>query len=151
MYEYRAVVKRVIDGDSVVFDIDLGFKIFVSNMNVRLAGIDAAEVRTKDLDEKKKGIEAKEFLEGLLPAGEASTKVATSVILSLSATVIADGISFNASISSLLIDPSMLLSHPGFILGLLFTISRDQGNELVRDAHFADEQSGRFTRRDGLC
>lgn len=42
MYEYRASVIRVIDGDTVDLRIDLGFEVGL-NMRVRLAGIDAPE------------------------------------------------------------------------------------------------------------
>jgi micrococcal nuclease len=52
----------VIDGDTVDVDIDLGFGI-TSSQRVRLKDIDAAEVRTLNLEEKKKGLEAKEWLE----------------------------------------------------------------------------------------
>jgi micrococcal nuclease len=52
----------VIDGDTVDLDIDLGFGITISQ-RVRLKGIDAAETRTLNLEEKKKGIEARLWLE----------------------------------------------------------------------------------------
>ena len=63
MYQYKVKkINRVIDGDTIDIDIDLGFHITVSH-RVRLKDIDAAEVRTKDLEEKKKGIEARLWLE----------------------------------------------------------------------------------------
>ena len=63
MYQYKVKkINRVIDGDTVDIDIDLGFHITVSH-RVRLKDIDAAETRTKDLEEKKKGIEARLWLE----------------------------------------------------------------------------------------
>lgn len=69
MYTYRAKVKRVIDGDSVVIDIDLGFDTWIKDQNVRLYGIDTPEVRTKDPLEKKHGKLAKQFVEQVLPEG----------------------------------------------------------------------------------
>ena len=66
MYEYKAKVVRVIDGDTIVFDIDLGFNIIVKDESVRLAGINAPEVRTKDLEEKAKGLAAKLFVENVV-------------------------------------------------------------------------------------
>lgn len=54
MYEYKVVLDRVVDGDTVDVTIDLGFEVFVKE-RVRLAGIDAPEVRTRDLFEKEKG------------------------------------------------------------------------------------------------
>ena len=59
MYEYRAKLVRVIDGDTIDCYIDLGFNIHVKE-RVRLKGIDTPETRTRDLEEKKRGIEAKE-------------------------------------------------------------------------------------------
>jgi len=53
---------RVVDGDTVDISIDLGFDL-TKKERVRLAGIDTPESRTKNLEEKKLGYEAKEFLE----------------------------------------------------------------------------------------
>mgnify|MGYP003388874034 CR=1 FL=1 len=61
MYEYNAELIRVIDGDTVDCWIDLGFDIRIQE-RVRLAGIDAPETRTRDLEEKAKGLESKEWL-----------------------------------------------------------------------------------------
>lgn len=63
MYTYKIKkINRVIDGDTIDVDIDLGFSITITQ-RVRLQGIDAAETRTKDLVEKEKGLAAKEWLE----------------------------------------------------------------------------------------
>ena len=63
MYQYKIKkIHRVIDGDTVDVDIDLGFSITL-RQRVRLKDIDAAETRTKDLEEKKKGIDARLWLE----------------------------------------------------------------------------------------
>lgn len=43
LYTYRAEIVRVIDGDTVVADIDLGFEIWVRNEHLRLAGVEAPE------------------------------------------------------------------------------------------------------------
>lgn len=62
MYEYYVrKVEGVVDGDTVDVLIDLGFDILFAS-RVRLAGIDTPESRTKDLAEKKLGLEAKEYL-----------------------------------------------------------------------------------------
>ena len=58
MHEYRCTIRRVVDGDTVDVDIDLGFGIWVRNERVRLYGIDTPESRTRDLEEKKCGIYA---------------------------------------------------------------------------------------------
>ena len=62
MYEYRCKVVKVIDGDTVDVDIDLGFGVWLKKERVRLYGIDTPESRTRDLEEKKYGLAAKEFL-----------------------------------------------------------------------------------------
>jgi len=63
MYHYKIKkINRVIDGDTVDLDIDLGFSITVSH-RVRLKDIDAPETRTKDLVEKAEGLAAKAWLE----------------------------------------------------------------------------------------
>jgi len=63
MYQYKIKkIKRIIDGDTVDLDIDLGFGITLSH-RVRLKGINAAETRTLDLEEKNKGIQARLWLE----------------------------------------------------------------------------------------
>ena len=66
MQEYRVEVLKVIDGDTVDVDIDLGFGVWLKNERVRLYGIDTPESRTRDLEEKKFGLAAKERLKELL-------------------------------------------------------------------------------------
>ena len=62
MYEYYVrKVEGVVDGDTIDVLIDLGFDILFAS-RVRLAGIDTPESRTKDLSEKKLGLESKEYL-----------------------------------------------------------------------------------------
>lgn len=63
MYEYNAQLIRVIDGDTIVCDIELGFGMCLKNEHVRLARINTPETRTKDLVEKKAGLEAKAFVQ----------------------------------------------------------------------------------------
>ena len=62
MYEYRTKVVRVVDGDTVDVDIDLGFGIWMRKSRIRLLGVDTPESRTRDLEEKKYGLAAKDFL-----------------------------------------------------------------------------------------
>jgi micrococcal nuclease len=63
MYQYKIKkIHRIIDGDTVDLEMDLGFGITLSQ-RVRLKDIDAAETRTKDLTEKTEGLAAKEWLE----------------------------------------------------------------------------------------
>ena len=62
MYEYNCTLVRVIDGDTVDVDIDLGFDTILKNQRIRLAGIDTPESRTSDPVEKVYGLAAKKFL-----------------------------------------------------------------------------------------
>ena len=73
MYEYNSRVIKVVDGDTVDVDIDLGFDIILSNQRIRLAGIDTPESRTRDLEEKKFGLLAKEMVESYCPVGSTVT------------------------------------------------------------------------------
>ena len=66
MYEYRVKkVLKVVDGDTIDVDIDLGFDISFTS-RVRLAGIDTPESRTTDKEEKVLGIEVKDRLKTLI-------------------------------------------------------------------------------------
>ena len=64
-YEYTAKLDRVVDGDTCDALIDLGFDTWVKK-RIRFKGVDTWECRTRDLDEKKKGLAAKEFTKNLL-------------------------------------------------------------------------------------
>jgi|TARA_B110000259_G_scaffold181265_1_gene223031 micrococcal nuclease len=66
MYEYRTKVVRVVDGDTVDVDVDLGFGVWLRKERVRLYGIDTPESRTRDKEEKKYGLAAKAFLKKAL-------------------------------------------------------------------------------------
>ena len=61
-YIYRIrEIHKVVDGDTIDADIDLGFSISLEK-RIRLAGIDTPESRTTDLKEKALGLESKEWL-----------------------------------------------------------------------------------------
>ena len=65
MYEYRCTVVKIIDGDTVDVDIDLGFGVWMKKQRIRLYGIDTPESRTRDLEEKKYGLAAKDYLNSI--------------------------------------------------------------------------------------
>lgn len=69
MHEYNCTIRRVVDGDTVDVDIDLGFDMWIHNERVRLFGIDTPESRTRDLEEKKAGLFAKDVVLHYLPEG----------------------------------------------------------------------------------
>lgn len=66
---YNATIRRVVDGDTIDVDIDLGFGIWIHNERVRLNGVDTPECRTKDELEKQFGLLAKSVVEGFCPVG----------------------------------------------------------------------------------
>ena len=68
MYEYNAKLDRVVDGDTVDALVDLGFDTW-KKVRIRMHGMNAPESRTRNLEEKAKGIAAKVRLEELLESG----------------------------------------------------------------------------------
>ena len=65
-YNFRVVsIDKVVDGDTIDVTIDLGFDLYKKE-RVRIAGIDTPEKRTRDLEEKKLGIDATNWMKGTL-------------------------------------------------------------------------------------
>lgn len=60
--KFDVVLNRVIDGDSMDIDIELGFGVVLKNQRIRIAGIDTPELRTRDEREKQFGLKAKTFV-----------------------------------------------------------------------------------------
>lgn len=73
MYQYRARILKVIDGDTVEIDLDLGFNIILANQRVRMAGVDTPESRTANKEEKPRGMLSKKKLAEKLPVGTWAT------------------------------------------------------------------------------
>ena len=69
MYKYKAKVIKVVDGDTLDAMIDLGFNTWVKK-RIRLSGLDAYETRTRDKEEKKKGLAAKARVIAVLESGD---------------------------------------------------------------------------------
>ena len=65
MYDYKEKLVRVVDGDTIDAEIDLGFDISVKK-RIRLVGINTPECRTRDLEEKAKGLAAKDRVKAIL-------------------------------------------------------------------------------------
>ena len=70
MYQYKVSVVKVVDGDTIDVDIDLGFSTVLKKQRVRMMGIDTPESRTRDLVEKKFGKASKKHLKKLLEEAE---------------------------------------------------------------------------------
>ena len=69
MYEYDCRIKRVVDGDTIDLDIDLGFGTWRCGERIRLYAVDTPECRTRDAQEKAAGLLAKKFVEDALHVG----------------------------------------------------------------------------------
>ena len=65
-YEYKVKITRIVDGDTMDCDIDLGFGVWLHKERVRVYGIDTPESRTRDKVEKKYGLAAKAFAKKFL-------------------------------------------------------------------------------------
>ena len=66
---------KIVDGDTVDVDIDLGFGIILANQRIRMFGIDTPESRTRDKIEKKYGLLAKNYVKKFLPVKSYQTLV----------------------------------------------------------------------------
>jgi micrococcal nuclease len=69
MYQYKCKINKVLDGDTVDIDLDLGFNIVLANQRVRMAGVDTPESRTTNKEEKPRGLLSKKKLGEKLPVG----------------------------------------------------------------------------------
>ena len=67
MFEYKCVITKIVDGDTVDVDIDLGFSVWLKKQRIRLYGVDTPESRTSDKIEKIYGRKAKAFVQERLP------------------------------------------------------------------------------------
>ena len=66
MYEYKVNIVKIVDGDTVDVDIDLGFGMWIKDERVRMMGIDTPESRTRDKVEKKFGLASNQRLKSML-------------------------------------------------------------------------------------
>jgi len=78
MYNYKAKLMRVVDGDTIDAEIDLGFKIFIKE-RIRLMGIDTPESRTRNLAEKSWGKAASARLTELLAEADGDFTLVTQM------------------------------------------------------------------------
>jgi micrococcal nuclease len=76
VYYYNAQVQKIVDGDTFDVLIDLGFETF-RKARVRLYGVNTPESRTKNLEEKKMGLAAKEFTDQWITAVNNKVKIET--------------------------------------------------------------------------
>ena len=65
-FVYNATLERIVDGDTFDCSLDLGFDVKLHKQRVRLAEIDTPESRTRDLEEKERGLAAKANVKQLI-------------------------------------------------------------------------------------
>tara|TARA_Y100000004_G_scaffold188555_1_gene242850 strand:+ start:398 stop:835 length:438 start_codon:yes stop_codon:yes gene_type:complete len=73
MYTYKCTVVKIIDGDTIDVDIHLGFNVILNKQRIRLMGIDTPESRTRDLEEKARGLLSKQYMKDKCPVGSTIT------------------------------------------------------------------------------
>ena len=69
MYEYLCTVLRIIDGDTLDVDVDLVFSVALKKQRIRMYGMDTPESRTRDKEEKVRGLLSKAYLAEACPVG----------------------------------------------------------------------------------
>ena len=123
MYEYNAHVERVVDGDTIDCTIDLGFSTW-KKIRVRMEGINTPESRTRDKEEKKRGLAAKDRLVEILKCnnnkcvlrvsglGKFGRALATVLVDSLSPLNGEDGIT-SINVNQLLIEEGHAVAYHG--------------------------------------
>ena len=123
MFTYSADVTKVVDGDTIEVDIDLGFGVWHCSQRVRLNGIDTPESRTADKEEKVRGELSKKKLKELIE--KKTVKITTAIDPNekfgriLGTIVTEDGINVN----EWLITNNYAVAYKG------------QNKELVQEAH----------------
>ena len=68
MYQYKAMLLNVVDGDTVDMDVDMGFNVRIKQ-RLRLLGINTAEINAKDAADRQLAIDAKQFVLGHISVG----------------------------------------------------------------------------------
>ena len=103
LYHYKAHVRNVVDGDTVDVTLDLGFGVHLKE-RVRLFGINTPETRTRDKEEKKRGLAAKAFVKEALKLNgnecliKTRLKGAKGKFGRVLGTVYVDGLNLNAAL-----------------------------------------------------
>jgi len=101
MYEYKFDLDRVVDGDTIDVDLDLGFTVIMKKQRIRLYGLNTPESRTRDLEEKQYGLAAKARLKEILEGAEflslktSIDKKARGKYGRILGTIFADGVDIN--------------------------------------------------------
>ena len=117
VYRYRVKLLKVVDGDTVDVDVDLGFDVWLRKQRIRLHGIDTPESRTRDKEEKRFGVRAKQHLSHMI-----STKIEHGPLV---------GADTKKQISL----QSLGRGKFGRILGVLFVDGVSVNEKMIEDHH----------------
>ena len=128
MYEYKCKIVKIVDGDTIDVDIDLGFGTWIHNERIRLVGIDTPESRTRDLEEKKAGLYAKRCVEGFLPVGSNQTLVTHKDKSGKFGRILGDFKCNGRTLSKVMIEMHHAVEYHG------------QSKEDIREAHLANRR-----------
>lgn len=124
-FVYRCTVDRVVDGDTVDVNIDLGFNTWLMKRRVRLKGVDTPECRTRDELEKQFGLLAKSVVEGFCPVGS-QILVETSID---------KGDKFGRILGTLWVDEGTLNLNQ-FLIDERYAVAYEgQNKELIEEQH----------------
>ena len=128
MYEYKCKVTRVVDGDTVDIDIDLGFGVWLHKERVRIYGIDTPESRTRDKVEKRFGLLAKEFVKGFVKGSSVILRTQKYDAKGKFGRILGDIIVDDKSLSETMIQEHHAVAYHG------------QSKEDIREAHLANRR-----------
>ena len=128
MYEYRCKIRRVVDGDTVDIDIDLGFGVWLHKERVRIYGIDTPESRTRDKEEKKYGLMAKEFVKQFVKGDSIKLTTQKYDAKGKFGRILGDIIVDDKSLSETMIQEYHAVAYHG------------QSKEDIREAHLANRR-----------
>jgi len=128
VYEYKCKVTRVVDGDTVDIDIDLGFGVWLHKERVRIYGIDTPESRTRDKVEKRFGLLAKEFVKGFVKGSSVILRTQKYDAKGKFGRILGDIIVDDKSLSETMIQEHHAVAYHG------------QSKEDIREAHLANRR-----------
>ena len=128
MYEYKCKVTRVVDGDTVDIDIDLGFGVWLHKERVRIYGIATPESRTRDKVEKRFGLLAKEFVKGFVKGSSVILRTQKYDAKGKFGRILGDIIVDDKSLSETMIQEHHAVAYHG------------QSKEDIREAHLVNRR-----------
>ena len=113
MYTYSCKILRIVDGDTVDVDIDLGFGVWMHRERVRMYGIDTPESRTSDKEEKVYGNLSKQFVKDQLPIGSMQTLVTHKDKTGKFGRILGDFLIEGKSLGETMVDKALAVRYNG--------------------------------------